>query len=130
MRTLGTILLNVSLVISAGRASAQDMTAVCADRCMLRVNNDKVQVSEVTLKPGERLPQHTHPAHVAYVIQGGIVRVAYLGGTAHEVVLRPGETLWSEPEGPHTTTNVGNSVVRYLVVELKSTTRATPAPPQ
>jgi quercetin dioxygenase-like cupin family protein len=100
-------------------ATAQELAKVDATHATVRLDNDTLQVTEVTLKPGEKLPLHTHPAYALYTIHGGTVRVAYQGGKTEELVWDHGDVLYGDPEGPHTTENIGKTTVKILLVELK-----------
>jgi quercetin dioxygenase-like cupin family protein len=106
-------------LLVGGAAMAQEMSKVDPTHVAVKQDNDTLQVTEVTLKPGERLPLHTHPAYVLYTIHGGTVRLAYQGGKTDDVAWDHGDVIYGDPEGPHTTENVGKTTVKILVVELK-----------
>src|SRR5688500_16586801 len=48
-----------------------------------------IKMYEVTAKPGDSIPLHTHPDHTFYVIQGGKAAI-YLGNDRQEWELKPG----------------------------------------
>lgn len=106
-------------LLVGGAATAQEMSKVDPKHVAVKLDNDTLQVTEVTLKPGEKLPPHTHPAYVLYTVHGGTVRIAYQSGKTQDVVWDHGDVIYGDPEGPHTTENVGKTTVRILLVELK-----------
>jgi len=42
-----------------------------------------------------------------------------VGGKTMEIEAKTGDVLWSDPEGPHTTENLGKKPLHFLLVELK-----------
>lgn len=62
---------------------------------------------------------HDHPNdHVVYVMNDAKFRLDFPDGKSGEFDLKAGQALMIKA-GPHETTNVGNTVGRNLVVELK-----------
>ena len=114
------ILAAAAAVLFSGAAFAQELSKVDPTHVALKLDNETLQVTEITLKPGEKLPLHTHPAYVVYTIQGGSVRIAYQGGKTDDVVWDHGDVVSGDPEGPHTTENVGKTTVKILLVEVKA----------
>ena len=106
-------------LLFGGAAMAQELSKVDKTHVAVKLDNRTLQVTEVTLKPGEKLALHTHPAYTIYTIYGGTVRVAYQGGKTEDLVWDHGDVLYGDPEGPHTTENVGKTTVKILLVELK-----------
>jgi quercetin dioxygenase-like cupin family protein len=105
-------------------ALAQELSKVDTTHVVVKLDNDALQVTEVTLKPGEKLALHTHPAYVLYTIHGGTVRIAFQGGKTEEQVWDHGAVLYGDPERPHTTENVGKTTVKILLVEVKGAAAA------
>jgi beta-alanine degradation protein BauB len=96
-----------------------DWLKVAPEGKTLKLENAHVRVVEVTLKPGQKDPEHTHPANLAYLLSPGKVRVTYTGQKPVELEGKQGEVLYSDPEGPHTVENIGKKALKLLVVELK-----------
>lgn len=107
----GLALLTLALPLAADTGPSQAMKT--------KLENDKVRVVEVTIKPGASLPAHTHPAHLVYVLQGGEIKVDMTEGKDYTLKALPGEVIYAPAEGEHITTNTGSSTVRFLLVELK-----------
>jgi quercetin dioxygenase-like cupin family protein len=106
-------------LVLGGAATAQELSKVDTTHVAMKLDNDTLEVTEVTLKPGEKLPLHTHPAYTLYTIHGGTARIAFQGGKTEDVVWDHGEVIYGDPEGPHTTENVGKTTVKILLVEVK-----------
>jgi len=100
-------------------AKIPDVLEAAANAYKLLMENEKVRVMEVRLKPGEKALMHDHPNdHVVYVMKNAKFKLTSPGGKATEIDLKAGQTLWL-PAGPHQTENTGTSEGHNLVVELK-----------
>ena len=85
----------------------------------LLLENERVRVLELTLKPGQRAPMHQHPHdHVVYVLSSARFKLSFPGGEDAIFDLKAGQTLWIEA-GPHETENLGTTEGHNLVVEIK-----------
>jgi len=103
----------------AGVGHEQDPLVVNSKTIALKLENPRVRVLESTLKPGEKEKTHSHPASVAYVIEGGKFRNHAADGTTSEVELRPGDVFYRDPL-THWAENIGNTTIRLVLVELKN----------
>jgi len=88
------------------------MNHVLADTTFLRA-------VEVTLEPGEKTEMHTHPANFFYAITEGKLMVHFKDGKNQPYNLKAGDAGVTGPESEHITENVGNTKIKFLVVELK-----------
>ena len=106
----------------------EDLDAMTAapDNHALLLENDKVRVLDSLLKPGESTPVHTHQWPSAqYVLglsdfvrkdaQGNVLLDTRLSGSLPAA----GTAFWSQPLQPHFVTNVGESDIRVISVEIK-----------
>ena len=85
----------------------------------LLLENDKVRVMEVCLKPGEIAPMHDHPDnHVVYVMKDAKFKLSSPDGKSAEINMKSGNVVWMEA-GPHETENVGETDGHNLVIEIK-----------
>ncbi len=83
------------------------------------MDNEQVHVFELRLQPDGASPLHTHDyARVVYVLQAGTLELAKPDGTAKRKELTPGKVVW-RPAETHTVTNVGDSEVRLVEIEVK-----------
>jgi quercetin dioxygenase-like cupin family protein len=79
--------------------------------------NDQMRVLHTTFQIGATAKMHDHPAHMAYVLKGGKLKLTSEGKT-QEMTLKEGQAVFLDAQ-QHEATNTGDSVVELLVVELK-----------
>ena len=79
--------------------------------------NDRMRVLEVTFNPGDTAKMHHHPQHMAYVLKGGKLKLLS-GGKTQELDLKEGSAVFLEEQN-HEATNVGDTIIDLIVVELK-----------
>jgi quercetin dioxygenase-like cupin family protein len=90
------------------------------------LENDKVRVLDVTVRPGEREPVHAHcwPS-VLYVMSEGVYRdYDAKGNLVEDQKVAPPEsnyplTIWMGPQAPHAVHNLDTKPVRLLRIEFK-----------
>lgn len=109
----------LAAVAFAGGVCAQDMAKVAPKNTKVLLDNDQVRVIEVSLKPGDKLPMHSHPANVVYFVTGGKTKTTTADGKVTETEHKAGEAMWSEPI-THGNENIGNAATKALVVEMKA----------
>jgi beta-alanine degradation protein BauB len=96
-----------------------DVMQAASKAYKLLLENDKVRVMEIRLKPGEKAPMHNHPNnHVVYVMKDTKFKLSFADGKSGEFDLKAGQTLWMEA-GSHETENIGKADGHNLIVELK-----------
>ena len=106
------------LVLAMPVVRAQDMVKVAPKNCKVVLDNDRVRVIRVVLKPGEKLETHSHPANIVYSLTGGKAKYTSADGKTEEREMKAGQAVWSEAV-THGTENVGTAETRVLVIELK-----------
>lgn len=84
----------------------------------LLMENDRVRVLDVRVKPGEKTKMHSHPDRVVYVLSDHRLKFTSPDGQNKELELKTGQVLWIEA-GAHTTENIGKTEAHNLAVELK-----------
>jgi quercetin dioxygenase-like cupin family protein len=96
-----------------------DVLKAAANAYKLLMENEKVRVLDIRLKPGEKAPMHNHPSsHVVYVMNYAKFKLTFPDGKTGEFDLKAGQTLWLEA-GSHETENIGTTDGHNLVVEIK-----------
>lgn len=119
MKTLAVVItLMGACLFMTGRANAQDPVKVAPGMNKVVVNNAQVRVLDVTLKPGEKMPMHSHPDNVLYVISGGTSRSTDAKGKATEHTYKEGECVFRKGE-THMVENIGEKPTHVLNIELK-----------
>lgn len=97
----------------------QDVMTAAPKAYGLLLENDKVRVMEVRLKPGQKAPMHDHPDnHVVYVMKDARFRLGFPDGKSTEIDLKSGNVIWMDA-GSHETENVGTTEGHNLVIEIK-----------
>jgi quercetin dioxygenase-like cupin family protein len=81
------------------------------------IENDRVRVLQVQLKPGDKAAMHSHPDHVVYVLKGGKAKMTSSGKT-DILDMKTGQAIFLKALS-HEAENTGNTDLDLLVVELK-----------
>jgi len=102
----------------AGRAHSQDPVKVAAKMNKVVLDNDRVRVLDVVLKPGEQMPMHSHPDNIVFVIKGGKTRAVDMKGTPTDREFKDGECTF-RPAETHAIQNTDTKEIHVLNVELK-----------
>lgn len=113
----GLLLIAFTLPFFAQSAMAVDVVTVAPDVKVL-LDNDRVRVLESTLKPGEVEGMHTHPAYVAYFLTPTTVEITTPDGNSSVKKPPAGKVLYGD-SAEHQIKNVGDTLQRVLVIELK-----------
>jgi hypothetical protein len=82
------------------------------------INNTKVRVQEVRIRPGNSTPMLARPDRVQYILKGGKTRLRYPSGRTKVHIYRPGAVLWRRKE-KYASENVGKTEIRFIAVRLK-----------
>jgi beta-alanine degradation protein BauB len=82
--------------------------------------NDQIRMLKVTVKPGDKVPMHTNPENINYVLRSGTLRLINPDGSAQDIDVAEGQVL-PAPVGSHAVENIGATEVQTICVELKGT---------
>lgn len=89
--------------------------------------NEAVRVLDTCVRPGERVPVHTHrwPSVVYVLSTGDFIRYDAEGNIVLDsrdanIDLAHGNVVWLPPLSPHSVENVGESEIRSISIEIKS----------
>ena len=75
-----------------------------------------MRMLDVQAKAGEKLPMHSHPAHIVYSVGGAKLKTTLADGKVVETELKAGEARWNDAV---THSNEGLTDLHALVIELK-----------
>ncbi len=114
----GILAFGCMTALGFGTARAQDAAKVAPTVYKVLLENEHVRVMVATLKPGEKVPMHSHPATVIYSLNASKAKFTTPDGKSIEVDMKPGEASWHEPE-THAPENIGTTEARVLVIEMK-----------
>jgi beta-alanine degradation protein BauB len=114
----GPVLAGVLLALFSNAVIGQDSVKVAPKNVKVLLENNRVRVLEVRIKPGEKIPMHSHPAHLTYALSD--VKGEYTSPDGKSTIgeAKTSSVFWSEPV-THSSVNVGNTEIHALVVELK-----------
>ncbi len=93
------------------------------EKSRVLLDNDRVRVLELRLKPGEGEPMHSHPDYLVYVLRPATMRMTEPDGSARVVKLSEGQVSFGSPT-THAGTNVGTTELHELIIELKNPVHA------
>ncbi len=82
------------------------------------INNRKVRVQEVRIRPGHKGPMVARPARVQYILKGGKQRQHFPNGRTKVQTFKPGTVLWRGKE-KFAGENIGKTEIRLIAVQLK-----------
>jgi len=102
---------------------AQDAVKVAPRSFEVLQENEQVRIVQDTLVAGETEAMHTHPAGWYYVTMPGTMKVTYADGKTEIWNAKAGEQAWMDAEPAHTSENIGNTTIQYVLVEVKSATK-------
>lgn len=95
-----------------------DIVKISPDVHRVLFENDAIRLLEVTVKPGAKVPMHTNPENINYILNGGTLRLIEPNGAVVDVQLAEKQVI-PAPVGRHAVENIGPSEVRTLCIELK-----------
>jgi quercetin dioxygenase-like cupin family protein len=95
-----------------------DIVKISPDVHQVLFENDAIRVLEVTVAPGGKVPMHTNPENVNYIVKPGTLRLSEPDGSSVDVTLTERQVI-PAPVGRHAVENVGATEVRTICVELK-----------
>jgi len=105
-----------AIAIGASPASAVDLVAAAPRQVKVLVDNDKVRVMEVRIAKGDKIPMHSHPDMVVYIIKGGRTKWTSADGEVTETTAKDGDTRF-RPAVTHAHEHLDAG--HAIVVELK-----------
>jgi len=82
------------------------------------LENDKIRVLDMRIRPGQATGMHSHPPCVVYALSAARVRFSLPDGTSREVDTPQGAATWSQG-GWHDVENIGETDDWGIIVELK-----------
>ncbi len=94
-----------------------DIVKLAPEQHRTLFENKQIRMLKVTVKPGDKVPLHTNPANINYIIKPGTLRLIAADGTVQDVVLTEGQVI-PAPMGSHAVENIGGTEVETICVEL------------
>src|SRR5262245_8906863 len=113
---LGVILLMVVAVSEP--PLSQDSVKVAPKNVKVVFENNRVRVLEVRIKPGEKIPMHSHPPHLIYTLTD--FKGKYTSADGENTTMAGKTSAWSWSEAiTHASENVGTTEIHAFAIELK-----------
>jgi quercetin dioxygenase-like cupin family protein len=76
-----------------------------------------VKFYELIIKPGDSVGLHTHPDHLVFVVDGGMVELKDKDGKAQAVEFVTGSGMVTGPD-THSGKNTGTTNIKLLVADI------------
>ena len=81
--------------------------------------NDRVRVVDINVKPGAKVPMHSHPQLIAVGLgENCEIKFASPDGKEQRVEFKSGDMAWREAES-HSAENIGSTECHALNIEFK-----------
>jgi quercetin dioxygenase-like cupin family protein len=87
--------------------------------CEKLFEDDKIRVLRCTFAPTEVHVRHRHPPNLVYTLSGGKIRTENAQGTREAESKTDNFRIDSTSIAWHEVTNIGDTTLRYLLVEMK-----------
>lgn len=107
----------VAMVFASYIIKAQDVCSTNPKHCKLLSDTAGVKMMLITLQPGEKLLEHTHPINMGYVIKGGLYKWTYTNGKTESADMKDGDSFYGGAETPHYSWNAGKTTLQFVLVE-------------
>jgi quercetin dioxygenase-like cupin family protein len=123
MRILRAAGLGVGLLLAVTGSKqllSQDSVKVAPKNVKVVFENNRVRVLEVRIKPGEKIPMHSHPPHLTYTLTEFKGKYTSADGENTMMAGKTGAWSWTEAI-THASENVGTTEIHAFAIELKET---------
>jgi quercetin dioxygenase-like cupin family protein len=97
---------------------SDDIVKISPEVHQVVFENDVIRVLEVTVKPGVKIPMHTNPENVNYIVKPGTLRLIDPDGSSMDLDLAERQVI-PAPVGRHAVENVSGREIRTICIELK-----------
>jgi len=99
--------------------NVMDPTKVTPETHKSVFENDRVRVVDISLKPGGKVPMHSHPQYIAVALAENCkVKFTSADGKEQQAEFKAGDMAWREAES-HSAENIGSAECHVLNIELK-----------
>lgn len=110
----------IELLPSKRRPSRTTAMAPLTDAHIVEIDNERVRVSRLILKPGESSKPHTHKlSGLRVMLYDSRVETTTSDGTRRIIDVKAGHFVWQAAGTAHTIKNVGKTVFEAIDVEIK-----------
>jgi len=93
---------------------------VLSDRHIILIDNERVRVNRLILKPGESAKPHTHQMRgISIILYDSKIELSAPGRTMRRLESKAGDHVWQNAGTTHIIKNIGSTVFEAIDVELK-----------
>lgn len=88
------VLMILAIGLFATQSIAMDFVEAAPNQTKVLVDNEKVRVIRATFKAGDKVPMHSHPDIIVYIVKSGRVKFTNADGKVTESHNKAGEVLY------------------------------------
>ena len=112
---------NIFIELLVGKNGATAKTfPILSDGHTILIDNDRVRINRLVLKPGESSKRHTHPMHgLGIILYDSKIELAGPDGSKRMLEPKAGDSVWQNAGTTHIIKNVGSTVFEAIDIELK-----------
>lgn len=93
---------------------------ILSDGHVILIDNDRVRVNRLALKPGESSKMHTHQMRgLGIVLYDSNIEITASDGTKRRLEPKAGDYVWQDAGTTHIIKNIGSNVFEAIDIELK-----------
>ncbi|MEO5858280.1 MAG: hypothetical protein ABIR33_04950 [Pyrinomonadaceae bacterium] len=87
---------------------------------VILIDNDRVRINRLVLRPGESSKMHTHPMHgLGIILYDSKIEITAADGSKRGLDPKAGEYAWQDAGTTHIIKNTGTTVFEAIDIELK-----------
>lgn len=107
-------------ILAAKDAATIGPFPILSENHLVLIDNEKVRVSRLILKPGESSKLHTHQMHgLGVIVYDSKIEISTPDGTTRKLEPKSGDSVWQNAGTTHIIKNTGSTVFEAIDIELK-----------
>ena len=112
---------NIFIELLAGKnAATTNLFPILSDGHVILIDNERVRVNRLTLKPGESSKMHIHPMHgLGIILYDSKIELVAPDGSKRKLEPKAGDHAWQNAGTTHVIKNIGQIVFEAIDIELK-----------
>ncbi len=112
---------NIFIEILAGKNTTPAVEfPILSDGHVILIDNERVRVNRLTLKPGESSKLHTHQMRgLGIILYDSDIELIAHDGTKRKLEPKAGDHVWQNAGTTHNIKNIGSTVFEAIDIELK-----------
>ena len=112
-------------VLPLKAATAPTSFPILSDGHVILIDNDRVRVNRLVLKPGESSKLHTHPMRgLGIILYDSKIELVSADGSKRKLEPKAGDFVWQDAGTTHIINNIGSTVFEAIDIELKPDIRS------